>query len=294
MVSLVDKVRIELDLENSPKVKLFHMFLQGNSIDSIEVPEADLTFKQVLMSLKMDDKKLFTESYETLSTRKPSMRTPLVYDNPLLFSIICGVVKYGLEQDWIKSILTLRSQSDSNDEIKLISTTLRGILDGNYLDNKNHHATVIVFQSLLGIELLNAESQKKVYKDVCNNKLCHDAPFLNLMEVAAYDVIIERHDVLEEGDFIRLLGFEDVFLRKAKQVSNIIQWSVIIVFYLGIGLAYFLVPLVQTFLRKHGIIFTLLGGSSMIILFWQRNFISTLINNRIQQFWGHKTKSKKK
>lgn len=290
MVSLVDKVRIELDLENSPKVKLFHMFLQGNSIDSIEVPEADLTFKQVLMSLKKNDKKLFTESYETLSARKPSMRTPLVYDNPLLFSIICGVVKYGLKQYWIDSILTLRSQSDSNDEIKLISTTLRGILDGNYLDNKNHHATVIVFQSLLGVELLNASFQKKVYKDVCNRKLTHDAPFFNLIEMAAFDVIIDRHDVLEEGDIMRLLEIEKVFLRRARLVSNIIQWTVIIGVYLGIILAYFFNPSFNSFLKENGIIFTSLGISSMGLLFWQRNFISNAINNLIQLFWGYKKK----
>src|SRR4029078_12048646 len=97
----------------------------------------------LVKAVRANDKTEFESFYSKKSQSNPSrdFSAPFVNDDFLLFSLIVGIEKFGLDRLWIKNIVSRRPRSDK-------TVTFENLLNENVYSTSNLPEIVISFLDL--------------------------------------------------------------------------------------------------------------------------------------------------
>lgn len=286
MVSLIERASYYEKLKQIPKLIIFIEFIEGKNISSYKFSSTDQSLYNCIKSIQNEDLVSFNTEYTELSRREPSETSPFVYDNYLLFILICGTNKFDLNQDWILSILTFRN--DSDEEGKIITQTLKNLLIENYQSTENHFPTIIVFEnyfndSHLGLDKLNLTYRKIIQKPFPS----YNSDFLNLLSLKAYDIIVLKKDVLEKNTVSNLIRFEKKFIARVNIISKIFHFILVGIVYILLFYLYFTYPVISKFYKENAGFLNSLGVGGIIVLLFFSSKITNLSQKLLKKFWGY-------
>jgi len=286
MVPLEDRSYYSLTIDKSPKLMAFNNLLLDKPIarQKAELNESEEIYFGILNSIHTNNKTEFENYYSKKSKSNPNKESspPFVNDDFLIFSLIVGIIKFGLDKKWIKNILHIRNRNP-------ITITLENILNGNYYSKSNLYEVVLTYSDLIDSSLINNDLLNNAYKnilayaDLFNKK----SDFQILCALRAYDLIILLKESPNGSEINLLKLFNFKFRKRIKVFSWILQ-----VFFL-FSFIYFLFKLPvyssQTieFLDKYGYIFTVLGALGFTFLGNQFDFISKNCQELIMRLFGY-------
>ena len=115
MVSVETKSDFFNSLKSQPQTAILVNWLLGLEISypsSDKFSDANNASHAAMYSIQADRKDIFKKAYQTLCLRKPNKDTPYVFNDILIFSFVCGVVKFKLDQSWLQKICNIRMDTD--------------------------------------------------------------------------------------------------------------------------------------------------------------------------------------
>lgn len=283
MVSLSDKITIEKSLRESPKAFALFSYLNGTEINipNSEYSETDRIYYSMLDSLIKNKDNSFKQTYEGLSQRKVLKEQPIIYDNYLLFVLINGVIKFGLNSDWIRFVINLRDTL--NEPEKSITTAFINLLNRNYLST----------EGIVGIILaaLIKQEEKELNTTIIKNSFQSNRNIIQYLEKDLFitsiylftnDYIISI-SISEEG--IQLREFEAIFLKRVALIQNVIY---VLILSLLVVIWFYLIsryPQVKELANNLGILLQIIGVG---LLAFGLNKIKSLFGKLIKIFFGYK------
>lgn len=287
MVSLERYSSYRQKLIHKPIVNAFVEFIEGKVISSGKFTQLDEFLYKLIVAFSTSDKTTFEQQYNELSRREPSPSAPYAYNDFLIYVLICGTEKFDLSKDWIGKVLEVRRCSD--DECKLITLTFKNLLSKNYLSTNNHLPTVITFQNILEIPLLENDLLNSTYSDIAQSPFPKfNSDFLNLVILRAFDVIILRKDILGRGEVSQLKEFERNFNSKVTSISKFLHWINVVAIYFLIIYFYFVNQSFQNLIKPHLGLFNALGGGGIIVMLFFSKRLTKFNERIIKEFWGYK------
>jgi hypothetical protein len=290
MVSLEERSSYRSKLIQKPIVKAFVEFIDGKNLSPGSFSALNVTLYKCMVAFQANDKATFVNEYDELSRRKPTASAPFVYNDFLLYLLICGTRKFNLSQSWIQEILDFRNCSD--EECELITLTLKNLLSSNYVSKNNHFPTILVFQYLCETPLFENSELNATYGEIVQNPFPrYSSDFLNLLILRAYDIIVLRKDVLETGKISHLKAFDRRFNLRVKLVSKILHWLFVIVLYAFVIYTYFDNISFQELIKPHLGFFNAIGGGGLLVMFFFKENITKFYGRIIKRFWGYKNKT---
>jgi hypothetical protein len=288
MVSLIERSEYITELRKNSKFDLFFSLLfsvNHRNTFSFDA-EVDRIFFNVLSSLIENGDKKFMENYTEISVREPKKNSPFTNDDLLLFLLICGAIKYNADMSWIKKIIDVRGNSDS--EGKLITTTFRNIINNNHRSKDNAFQIIIALEDLLGLEYVSWEEKKQFYKDVTSSDFpFFKSDFLNILSIRAFDLVILQGDKSDDSLFNFLKDFEKRFVKRILLISILIY---VLLCVMLIGLISWLVfsPSYEGLMGKFDTILGIVGIA--LFSFFKSNKVIYWISVILQRLLGHKVK----
>jgi hypothetical protein len=146
MVSLENRVDYSLRINQSQKLSAFNNLLLGKTILPLskqEMNQSDEIYFELVSAIHTKDKATFEKFYNKKNKSHPSKESPspFVNDDFLIFSLIVGILKFGLDKAWIKEIISLRNRN-------AITITLENILNENYYSKSNLSEIVLMYFQL--------------------------------------------------------------------------------------------------------------------------------------------------
>lgn len=237
MVSIGDRIGYNCMIDDKPNITSFNGFLKGESINHV-VPDGtndtDRFYFAALKSISANRKHEFIEVYNDFSRRKPSTDSAWIHNEFLIFVLICGIEKFGINKTWINDVIKVRSTG--NQQYLAINQTFKNILSGNTQSTDNIGEIVIVFLDILNRAQLPNENLNKTYLSISNNKELINTKddFLLTMSFRAFDVIVVTKDTPDATEITNLRSFRTIFLKRIEILTNTIYFLVLSVFVIAI------------------------------------------------------------
>ncbi len=286
MVSLEQNLSYRQKLTYKPIVNNFIEFIEGREISSGNFSQLDKVLFNLIKTYRANDKRKFQNEYIELSRREPSSNSPYAYNDFLIFVLICGTKKFELNQDWIREVLDIRNCSD--DECKLTTLTFKNLLSENYTSTNNHFPTIVTFQHILEISLLENDLLNITYLKIVQGVFPRfNLDFLNLVVLRAFDLIVLRKEILGEGEMSHLKSFEKRFTSKVTLISKFAHWIFTLGIYCIVIYLYFTNQVFQNFIKHHSGFFNLMGLGGLIGMYAFGERLRNLNEQIIKKFWGY-------
>lgn len=286
MVPLDKKISIENSLMASPKANALLAYL---NTQKVIIPNDDLTegennYYGLLDALRRNDKKGFNKIYDEQSKRKLVGDQPFIYDNFMLFTIIVGIIKFNLNDDWIRSVLSLRTTA--NNPENLITSSFLNILSQNYLSTGGIPSIVLAGLVKSKDELLSSTLVKNSFES--NNQISNFLErdlFLSCIYLFTSKYIIS---ISIGEDSVQLKKFESTFLKRVELLQNFMYAAIVI----GLFAAWFFLikhnPKIKDIVNDVDLLLQLLGIGFFAVLL---NFIKKRFGDAIKSFFGYFSKS---
>lgn len=225
--------------------------------------------------------KLFKENYQKLCGRKILKEQPIAYDNYLLFTLIIGTSKYGLNNDWIRSVISLRDTT--NNPEKLITISFLNLLNENYLTTDG--ISSLILSALLSINegRVNSAIVKNAHK--ANESICQ---FLGKDLFLCSIYLSSEHYIIAVSigdEAIALRKFESIFLRRIRQLQNVLYFltvAFLILTWLFLIKRY---PQVKELANDIGVLLQLIGIGLFAFFL---NKMKSKFADLLKLFFGHK------
>jgi len=293
MVSIVERNSYLSELRNNSKFELFFSLIFSNppKSDFEATAEVDKVYRNVINSIRDNDKNKFVTWYEKISVRQPNEFSPFTNDNLLLFVLIVGALKFNQNSDWIKNILEIRKNTDN--EKRQVTTTFKNIMSGNFKSSDNAFQIVFVIQELIGKELITWSEKKHLYSQLATLGFpLYKSELLNVVSIKSFDSIVLEGDKSDASHYSLLKEFEIKFNTRTRIIGQILHAMSIIGIYGGIIYLYFSHLPFQNLIKPVLPLMNLLGfgGFSAMIFFKER--IGLFYENLIKKFWGYKKEEK--
>lgn len=286
MVSLIERGMYLNQFGENPKVLAFLGFLfpgngdMKNQEDS--VIDVDTTFLSLINSIMMEDKTSFMDEYKRISQRTPNSQTPFVNDDYLLFIIAIGVDKFKVNPTWFESVLEVRKCV--TEECLIITKTFQNIVCKNYNSLDNNFSIVTVAQSFLGTSLISNNNKKVCYSSIVSKRFPkYDSAFLNILDLKAYDILIEEQLLNESSDLFLLKAREEFAQKRIVQIAN---GTYIFLYIFWVGLVYYIYytfPVFQNFIQSSESIFGFLGFGGILALIFEKEVLIGFICAKISK-----------
>jgi len=266
MVSLEDKKSYLNDIRESPKIRAFHDLLIEKPIFSSlgeSLNETEEIFFGVIGSIQTNNQELFEQFYNRKNKSNPKKESPspFVNDDFLIFCLLLGILKFGLNTDWIKGIISIRSRN-------LITITFENILNGNYYSKDNLQEILLIYFLFNSQTLITNDFLTTAFKSINENiSLFEDkSDFYKLCSIRAYDFIIELKESPDGSEINLLKDFNSKFIKRVKILSFIIRTSAFILFLYTLLKILIKIPSINVFFEKYDPIFTTLGILGISVL----------------------------
>ena len=281
MVSIIERIIYLRKIFSSQKVKGFFNFIYERELYTIWDNLADEDFFRYINAIQTDNKEDFLSRYTNIKRREPTSEAPYVNDDYLLFVLICGVVKFGQEKEWLNKVLDCRKCSDT--ESGQIVATFKNILESDFENKENVGTVILVFQHLLNLPLLNNQSLKSIYSFFTKSEFpIYRADFLNLFAIRAFDIIVEEKEYYPD-----LKRFENEFTKRAKIIATISYYLSVISIFVIVFYFYKENQRVKEFLDSTATIFGALGLGGLIA-FFAKDKVVNIIQKIIFKIFGYK------
>lgn len=212
-------------LNENPKLRAFHDFLQGNGIKVLdsESGDTDTDFLTILKSIQSNNKSGFEKIYLKKSKSSPSgeFQLPFVNDDFLIFSMIIGVSHFDIDKSWLEHIVSIRSKNAT-------TVTFQNLLGENFFSTANMSEVVLLFLRFTKPSLVEQDFLNKVYKNITAKTSLLESrnDFHILCAYRAYDVIIELKESPSTSEVELLRQFDRTFRKRIKVYSWILRASV--------------------------------------------------------------------
>lgn len=271
MVSLEQRGEYLKGILVNEKFLIFYNFLvsNGTSVIGESMPPSDViddSFRDILMAICNSNSQDFQKHYSQYSSRTPSPTSPFVNDDFLLFSLIIGVKKFGLSQEWVEKVLQARkcTSPDCNQTL----TTFKNILLQNYNSLDNHLGIILIVQNILNNDLLLPANKAKLYTGITSSMFpSKRSDFLNIVELRAYDLLIREQLFDGNGEYQLykdMVQSTDVRIRQLSKVFfYLLCTSLILLIFYG----YFKYEQFKEFVQNFEALFGFIGLSG--IMFWR-------------------------
>ena len=279
MVSLIHPEYIS-HIEANWKTKLFNDFILEKTINingldaSVDIEDNFIRFVQAVSKKEKTD---FTLIYSEFSKRRPSVDSPWLYDNFLIFTIIVGVVKFDINKDWLNQVFELRESK--NKEITQINTTFKNILNNNYSSKANLFELVFIFQELINIPISPVEEMNDLYNKIASDYSLIDIrdDFLKLIRLRAIDIIVLKKELPNTIEITALKDFRTVFLKRIDVISKILYVILVLALVTGIYIYQSKNKSNEDLINKINAILGILGAGLLIIIKWTSKLVEKFI-----------------
>lgn len=258
MVSIEERAAYYTRLKESPKLAAFYNLLFSKTVLS---PEHDLNetaeiYYGIVHSIQNNKKSDFEIYFRKKSKSNPSKESPspFVNDDFLIFCLIVGVIKFGYDKVWIKSIVSIRNRNP-------ITITLENILNENFFSKSNLPELVLMYLHLTNQNLLTNDFLNFTYESIVQNESLFESrnDIQIICSVRSYDLIIARKESTD-GIKIKLLkDFREAFTKRIKILAWLLQTTVILLILFGIIKLLTINPQIKSFLESINLELKILG-----------------------------------
>ena len=287
MVSLIERNIFLEQGRRNPNVEAFlgFVFPDSKTLENEEdfVIDTDIAYINFIKAISSNDRSLFLAEYNKISQRTPSHQTPFISNDYLLFVIAIGVVKFDVSFDWFESVLGIRRCE--TEECLIVTRTFRNLIGKNYNSLDNNFSIIITAQFFLDESLVNNINKQTCYKAITSKPFPgYSSTFLNILDLKAYDILIEMQLLDENGDFFLLKKNIELAKNRVNKLANIIYIFLYIIWMISIYYLYYTVPLLQNFIQSSESIFGFIGFGGVLALIFKKEVIVKFIDTKISEF----------
>lgn len=215
-------------LKLSPLAPLLNEVLYESTAEySMETHDANKVAVSLIVCVK-DDNKADAETILTqFSKRQINKDSHWIYDNFIVFSIVCAVHRFGLSTEWISAAINL-TYSAAPPVDKKIKDSFRNILTGNYSSKGDYHQISVVYQHIAKDEKPNEARLNEMYIELWETSFpFSDDDFLNVMSLKAVEIAFIKKALLDPHQFALMNRFVPSFKKRAELLANVIAWTFI-------------------------------------------------------------------
>lgn len=291
MVSLEQRGEYLKGILVNEKFLIFYNFLvsNGTSVIGESMPTSDViddSFRDILMTICNSNGQDFQKHFSQYSSRMPSPTSPFVNDDFLLFSLIIGVKKFGLSQDWVEKVLQARKCTSPDCSQTL--TTFKNILLQNYNSLDNHLGIILVAQNILNSELLLPANKAKLYTGITSSIFpSKRSDFLNIVELRAYDLLINEQLLGSDSEYQTYKQITQKSELRIVQISNVFFYLICAFLSLIVVWLYFKYENFKEMIQNFEAIFGFLGLPGIIIMLFNKEKIVNYFRIKLTKFlWG--------
>lgn len=227
---MISREEILSRYKNNDKMLAFIYFLEGSR--NIEIFKNDDSFLTIISSLVNNNKKLFDSVSEDYRNRKPTEDSFYIYDDLLIFALICGCAIFDTSHKWLDNILDLRKTPTV--ESRQIQVTLKNIISSNYTSLDNNFSIILTYLSLCNFKMVNNYYLKNAFNSVYNKNIDIKSDFLIVCNMQSSKIINENIELIRDDRTTSLLIKEDTFNKRVELVSNIIYAIILLLLVLFI------------------------------------------------------------
>lgn len=279
MVSL-ERIEYLKTIEGNWKTKLFHDFIIEKKLapSTTNLNSAiEISFIRFIKSVSDNNRNAFIDIYSDFSKRKPSIDSPWVYDNYLIFIIIIGVIQFDVDKSWILETINVRQ--NTNIELKEINITFINILKENYSSKDNLFEIIFVFQELINIPLSPVEEINQLYENLSSNPdlLAIREDFIKLIRLRVIDIIILKKELPNTKEISSLKSFKGTFSKRVIILGKVINLTLITSLMIGIILIRAKSQESQDFIDSISVVLGVMGIGLIAFLKWVSRQISNFI-----------------
>lgn len=216
MVSIIDRAAYLQILSSQPVIMAFHGLLYGlnNTPDSgnnSQHIETDQIYFDLIRALQEGKKRDFQAAYARISRRTVTKNStaPFLHNDYLIFVLVTGILKFNIEQAWIKSVMQARAKNRT-------TQTFEQLLIGDYHSKSGHTEMIFAYLSLTNPQKLTKDIQETAYRSVTqNHNLLGDGnDLIILCSLFTYDTIIMKSEPSERAREDELMKFEQRFIKR--------------------------------------------------------------------------------
>lgn len=176
-----------------PAAAGFSEFLFGRPVAVPPGPDFSNAHTSSLASfaaLQSGDRALFQKAYAELSRRLPRAESPWLLNDPLIYGLVLGAVRFGGDRSWIESTLRFRVQHSTGEPHDAASTFL-DILAENWKSEANMRPLVLVSRYLLGLDTDDPGLLNSVYQTLVETPFPYfESSFLNAIYIRSFDIVV--------------------------------------------------------------------------------------------------------
>ena len=239
MVSLEAKSAYMAPLLESPMPRFFVGVLYDQpdlQPPKLQLADSNSLACNVLHFVRNADEAPCRELYQQLQGRKPNKESEWIYNDYLVFSLVCAVKKFALPSEWVRQLLALRASQD--EEKQRLNTTLNNILAGNINNREDYHQVSLVYQMLTGEQAPDETRLNKMFKFLWRQPFPFFAsPFLNLISLKALELAFNRKGLLDPEQFFAAEQFAGRFLRRTRSLASIVVTVLVLALVLSLAIA---------------------------------------------------------
>ncbi len=259
MVSLENRSEYLSHIKSSDKLNGFFALLSRNPIAmpiADAMAEINSFYFKIIQSISLDNKSLFSEAYNVLSRREPSKESsqPYIHDDLLIFVIITGVLKFGLDTNWIKKVVASRTTS-------INTTTFSNLLSDDFYSKNNAPEITICLANLLDKNDFPKDFLNNSYLKINNNSdLMSNKSDINIItSIKAVDLIITLKDIGIDGGYSQFTRFQKVVINRIIIIIRILYATLLIGLLFGASKLFSLFPDIKQFIDKYANLLTVLA-----------------------------------
>ena len=282
MVFIEKKMDYLSTINKIPKMAAFRNLLLNDTI--ILPPKQDLSeteeiYFEIVNAIQTINKDKFENYYNKKQRSKPSKESPspFVNDDFLIFCLIVGIEKFGLDKTWINYIISIRPRN-------LITITFENILNENYCSKNNLFEIIIIYLQLSNKAIISNEFLNSTFRNISNNIELFEckSDFQIICAIRSYDLIIELKESPDGSEMSLLKKFNSKFQQRIKFIALLIQIVILTSFLYACMKLLSYDPQIKELFDKFNPIFTVmgflgLGSSSLLIPAIKKNLYEILL-----------------
>jgi hypothetical protein len=182
----------------------------------------------LLIAVKSLDKSMAEKYYSVFIKRQPTKESHWIYDNYVLFSIVCAVRKFNIDNQWIRNVIDI-SYSGADSTNKKIKDSFKNLLSGNYNANGDFHQISVVYQFLAKDEHYNDKSINKMFHFLWLKPFpFFEEDFLNIISLKAIEIGFMKKSLLTDVQYYQLNIFVPNFNTRANFIAKIFSRVIIV------------------------------------------------------------------
>lgn len=295
MVPVTEKSNYLQSFHDQPLLRCFISWLWDEAVpisDHLDNKNADDISILCMNSISRGDKNAFTEIYQIISKRKPNHDSDWIYNDILIFPIVCGVKKFGMPTEWIKNVVDARSTNDG--ESALVRQSYIDIINDSFQTKNCLFCMVIVAAHARDNYGINEDSINAAYIDLSRKPFpYHKSHFLNIVALRSIDLMFLYKGMADTAKIEESVKFCETFENKVHTISK----------YLGVYGTVITITVASLLIAKWGlsvegksyevisrvtsILFPLIGCSGIVSIVRFRTKVVEFLEKRIFHFWGY-------